>query len=105
MTQPKKIVYLMHNYVLKQVFYDVAKTLIFDPLFPAFLPEICICNAFLRGKAGFLITRPKTRCIFDAFLLSDTCFLVTLHNRLYLMHFTWKSMFSHDAPKTDASVL
>ena len=34
--------------------HDTPKTLLFDAL---------IC-----GKAGFLMTRPKTKCTFDAFL-------------------------------------
>ena len=51
--------------------HDAPKTLIFD--------------AFLRGKAGFLMMRPKKECTFDALLR----FIIT-----------FRGSFSLDAPKT-----
>ena len=35
-----------------------------------------IFDALIRGKAGFLMTRPKTRCKFDALLRFVAGFLV-----------------------------
>ena len=95
-------------------YHDAPKTLIFD--------------ALIRGKAGFLMTPPKTKCTFDAIFNFVAGFLVTRQKLLYLMHYyvekqvfswrakkvqicciiMWKSMFSHDAPKTfifDAFIL
>ena len=86
-------------------YHDTPKTLIFD--------------ALIRGKAGFLMTPPKTKCTFDAILHFVAGFLVTRQKLLYLMHYCvekqvfswrakkvqiccnmmWKSRFSHDAPK------
>ena len=94
---------LLHYYVEKQVFPWRAKTLIYD--------------ALIRGKAGFLMTRPKTKCTFDALLRFVAGFLMTRQKLLYLMHYNmekqvfswrakkvqicciikWKSRFSHDA--------
>ena len=53
--------------------YDVLKTLIFD--------------AQIRRKAGFLMTRPKTKYTFDAFLHFVAGFLMTRQKLLYLMHY------------------
>ena len=36
-----------------------------------------IFDALIRGKAGFLMTRPKTMCTFDALLRFVAGFLVT----------------------------
>ena len=54
-------------------FHDAPKTLIFD--------------ALIRGKAGFLMTRPKTKFTFDALLHNVAGFLVTCQKLLYLMHY------------------
>ena len=40
-------------------------------------PKTLIFDASLRGKAGFLVTRPKTKCTFHAFLHFVACFLMT----------------------------
>ena len=39
--------------------------------------KIFIFDALIRGKAGFLMTRPKTVCTFDALLRFVAGFLVT----------------------------
>ena len=44
-------------------------------------------DALLRGKAGFLMTCPKTKRTFDALLRFVAGFLVTRQNLLYLMHY------------------
>ena len=49
--------------------HDAPKTLIFD--------------AFIRGKAGFLMTRPKTMCTFDALLRFVAGFLMK-HKTSYI---------------------
>ena len=54
------------RYVSKQIFSSRAKTLIFD--------------ALLRRKAGFLMTRPKTKCTFDALLRLVAGFIKTHQN-------------------------
>ena len=77
----------------------------------------CKFVALLRGKAGFLMTQPKTKCTFDALLRFVAGFLMTRQKLLFLMLYytekqvfscrakkvqicyiiTWKSRFSHDA--------
>ena len=72
---------LFQFYVGKQVFSCRAKTLKFDTL--------------LRGKAGFPMTRPKTKCTFDALLRFVACFLVTHQKLLNMMHYhVEKQVFS-----------
>ena len=55
-----KLLYLLHCYVEKQVISWRAKNSKFDALL--------IFDALIRGKAGFLMTPPKTKCTFDALL-------------------------------------
>ena len=53
--------------------HDAQKTLIFDVL--------------IRGKAGFLMLRPKTNCTFDALLRFVAGFHVTCQKLLHLLHY------------------
>ena len=121
----KQSVYKMHYYVSKQVFSWRAKNsyiwciVTWKNRFSHDAPKRCKFVALLRGKAGFLMTWPKTKCIQDALLRFKAGFLMTRQILLYLMHYymekqvfswrakkvqiccliTWKSRFSHDAPK------
>ena len=65
--------------------HDTPKTLIFD--------------ALIRGKACFLMMRPKTKCTFDALIRGKACFLMMRQNLYICCIITWKSRFSHYAPK------
>ena len=60
-------------------------------------------NSYIRcintWKSGFLVTRPKTKCIFDALLRFVAGFLMTRQTLLYLMHYYVEKQFSHDALK------
>ena len=77
----------MHCYVEKQVFSWCDKKVQFF--------------ALLRGKAGFLMTWPKTKCIQDALLRFKAGFLMTRQKLLYLMHFyVEKQVFLMTWPKT-----
>ena len=111
-----KTLYLMHYYVEKQVFLWRTKKVQYCCITIRFshdTPKTLIFNALIRGKAGFIITRPKTIHTFDAL----AGFLVTHQKHSYLMHYymekqvfswrtknsyircinTWKSRFSHGA--------
>ena len=119
----QKLLYFMYYYVEKQVFSwhakkvhicciitfrsrfsrDEPKTLTFDAWcivtcknrFSHDAPKRCKFVALLRGKAGFLMTQPKTKCIFDALLRFKAGFLMTRQKLLYLMHFYMeKQVFS-----------
>ena len=117
---------LLHYYVEKQVFKWRAKNIYIwcintlKSRFSHDAPKTLIFDALIRGKAGFLMTPPKTKCTFDAILHFVAGFLVTRQKLLYLMHYCvekqvfswrakkvqicciimWKSRFTHDAPKT-----
>ena len=122
----KQSVYLMHYYVSKQVFSWRAKNsyiwciVTWKNRFSHDAPKRCKFVALLRGNAGFIMTWPKTKCIQDALLRFKAGFLMTRQILLYLMHYyvekqvfswfakkvqiccliTFRSRFSHDAPKT-----
>ena len=78
-----KLLYLMHYYVIKQIFSRRAKKCKFVALwrgkvgFPMTRKNSYIWCIY-TWKAGFLMTWPKTKCTFD----------------------TFRSMFSHNATKT-----
>ena len=55
--------------------------------------------AFIHGNAGFLMMWPKAKCTFDAFLHFEAAFLVTRKNSYIWCIITWKSRYSHHAPK------
>ena len=122
----QKGAHLMHYYVEKQFFsWRTKKSYIWcintwKSRFYHDTPKTLIFDALIRGKAGFLMTPPKTKCTFDAILHFVAGFLVTRQKLLYLMHYyvekqvfswcakkvqicciiMWKSRFSHDTPKT-----
>ena len=126
----QKLLYLMQYYVEKQVFLWRAKNsyiwciVTWKNRFSHDAPKRCNFVALLRGKADFLMTWPKTKCIQDALLRFKAGFLMTRQILLYLLPYyvekqvfswrtknsyiwciiTWKSSFSHDAPKS-ANVL
>ena len=101
----QKHLYLIHYHVEKQVFSWCAKK----------VQIYCI----ITWKAGFLMTRPKIKCTFDALLRRKAGFLMTRQKLLYLLHYyvekqvfpwhakisyiwwinTWKSRFYHYATK------
>ena len=63
------------------------------------MPKTLIPVALIRGKAGFLMTRPKTKCTFDALLRFVAGFLMNAKNAYILCIITLKSRFSYDSPK------
>ena len=121
----QKLLYLMHYYVEKQVFSWRAKKvqicciITWKSRFSHDVPKTPIFDALICGKAGFLMTQPKTKCTLDALLRFVAGFLMTRQKLLYLMHYyvekqvfpwrakkvhicciiSWKSTFSHDATK------
>ena len=60
---------LLHYYMKSRFSNDPPKTLILD--------------ALLRGKAGFIMMRPKTKCTFDA-LLRFVAGFIKRHQNSYI---------------------
>ena len=50
-------------------------------------PKTRLFDALIRGKAGFLMTRPKTKCTFEELLRFVAGFLMTRQKLIYLMHY------------------
>ena len=104
MTRQKGAKFL-HYYVEKQVFSWRVKIsyilciITWKSRFSHDMPKTLIFDVLKRGKAGFLMTHQKLKCTFDAFLRLVAGFLLTRQNSYILCIITWKSRFSHDAPK------
>ena len=116
---------LLHYYVSKQFFswsaekVQICCIITWKSRFSHDVPKTLIFDVLKREKAGFLMTRPKLKCTFDALLRFVAGFLLMRQKLLYFMHYyvekqvfswrakkvqiccliTWKTRFSHDAPK------
>ena len=97
----QKLLYLMQYYVEEQVFSWRAKKVQICCIFTwksRFFhdtPKTLIIDAFIREKAGFLMTRPKNPGLFDALLRLKASILVTRKKRLYfLLYYVEKQVFS-----------
>ena len=59
------------------------------------MPKTPIFAALIRGKAGFLMTQPKTKCTLDALLRFVAGFLMSRQKGAHLLHyFVEKYVFS-----------
>ena len=98
------LLYLMHYYVKKQVFSRCAKKvqicclITWKSRFSHDAPKILIFDALLRGKAGFLMTRQKGANLLQCYVEKQV-FSWCAKISYVLCIITWKSRFSHDAPK------
>ena len=58
------------------------------------MPKVCIFDALLRGKAGFLVKRTRQNTtVFHALLHDEAGFLVTCQKCVYIMHFSMEKLF------------
>ena len=70
----QKLLYLMHYYVEKQVFsrrdkkMQICCIIKWKSRYSHDAPKSVLFDALICGKAGFLMTRPKTKCTLDALL-------------------------------------